>query len=157
MGHMAVWATVYIYCHMLIGHDSCLHNNRIPNILTSLQLDKEARISPGEMTENEFIKELTGANRGYLLPQYVTGLLLSRNVKIQFRGIKANTAAHAVRVLTSTRLSGGFGPWRASTSFNYARSNRQFRSESSSNGLRITIPGAQVIGYYTQVMPKFPK
>ena len=28
--------------------------------------------------------------------------------------------------------------------------------ESSSNGLRVSIPGAQIIGYYIQVIPEFP-
>jgi hypothetical protein len=28
--------------------------------------------------------------------------------------------------------------------------------ESTSDGLRVSIPGAQIIGYYIQVMPEFP-
>ena len=110
------------------------------------------------MNEDDFIQELTDDT--YLLPEYVTGLLLSRNINLEFLGVTASQSAHAVHTAsrTSFSASGGFGPWKASMSYGRHKSNyrRTFSAESTSNGLRITIPGAQIIGYYTQVMPKFP-
>ena len=125
------------------------------------QLDDTARVSPGTLPgEDNFIEAITEPGANYLLPEYVTGLLLSRNVNIEFRDISASSAAHAVRSATSASFSasGGFAFWSASSSggFSNSRYQRTFSSESASDGLRITIPGAQIIGYYTQVMPEFP-
>ena len=125
------------------------------------QLDDLARVSPGTLEgEDKFISAITQPGANYLLPEYVTGLLLSRNINIEFKGISASRSAHAVHVSTSTSFSasGGFGFWSASVSgsFSNSRSQRTFSAESSSDGLRITIPGAQIIGYYTQVLPEFP-
>lgn len=108
--------------------------------------------------EDDFIQTITSDT--YLLPEYVTGLLLSRNINLEFVGISAAQSAHAVRVASSTSYSasGGFGFWRGSVSGGTRSSSttRTFSAESTSDGLRISIPGAQIIGYYTQVMPKFP-
>lgn len=112
-------------------------------------------ISPGpKQDEAEFISNVVAGN--YLLPEYVTGLVLSRNVELEFKTKDASVAAHAVSVSHQASASGGFGPWRASFSYSYGRKERTFNAEASSSGVRITIPGAQVIGYITQVMPKFP-
>ena len=119
-------------------------------------MDKTAKVSPGPKTdENAHINDIT--SNTYLLPEYVTGLLLSRNVTLDFKVDSASTSARAVSVGHSTSVSGRYGPWRASFSYNYGKRERSFRTESTSDGLRITIPGAQVIGYFTQVTPKFPK
>ena len=116
-------------------------------------------MSPGtNFTEDSFIGKLSEDT--YLLPEYVTGLLLSQNINLEFVGISASQSVHAVHSASSSSysLSGGFGPWKASVSYGRSSSNYQktFKAESTSSGMRISIPGAQIIGYYTQVMPKFP-
>ena len=119
------------------------------------------KVSPGPLSEAEFVREVKSSygttNPSYLLPQYVTGLLLSRNVEVEFTTSDASTSTHAVRVASSASVSGGIGPWRASFSYSGGRSHRTMNFASTSTGLRVTIPGAQVIGYYTQVVPRFPK
>ena len=110
--------------------------------------------------EDKFIKEIAQEDATYILPEYVTGLLMSRNINVEFLKISAAQSAHAVRTASSSSYSasGGFGFWRASVSGgrSSARTERTFKAESTSDGLRISIPGAQIIGYYTQVIPKFP-
>ena len=110
--------------------------------------------------EDAFINEITKRDANYLLPEYVTGLLLSRNVNIELRGIDVSHAGRAVHSASRSSYSAraGFGFWSASVSAGHSssRSSKTYSMESSSDGLRITIPGAQVIGYYTQVMPRFP-
>ena len=107
-----------------------------------------------------FINTITNPNTNYLLPEYVTGLLLSRNVQIVFRGISVLQSAQAIQFATSDTLtgSGRFGFWKASVSgsFTNFRPERTFSAVSESDGLSILIPGAQIIGYFTQVMPQFP-
>jgi hypothetical protein len=134
-----------------------------PSLFKSTQFqirhDQLAKISPGHLEgEENFINTITQDT--YLLPEYATGLLLSRNVNVEFLEISAAQAARAVRTSSSSSfsVSGGFGFWKASVSGgrSSSSSHRTFSAESSSNGLRISIPGAQIIGYYTQVMPKFP-
>jgi hypothetical protein len=135
-----------------------------PSLFRSNQFqirDETARVSPGNLEgEDRFIQAVTEPGANYLLPEYATGLLLSRNINIEFKGISASRAAHAIHVATSTsfRASGGFGFWKASVSgsFSNSRSQRTFSAEATSDGLRISVPGAQIIGYYTQVLPEFP-
>ena len=119
------------------------------------------KISPGPLSEAEFVSTVKSSygttNPSYLLPQYVTGLLLSRNVEVEFATKDASTSAHAVRVASSGSISGGVGLWKASVSTSYGRTERTMNFESTATGLRVTVPGAQVIGYYTQVVPHFPK
>ena len=81
---------------------------------------------------------------------------MSRNVVLDFDVEDLQYSARAIRESYSAGISGGFGPWRASFSYNYGRSHSTTRMEATATGLRVSIPGAQVIGYYTQIVPKFP-
>ena len=112
------------------------------------------------MQEDAFVRELTGKNRGYLLPQYATGLLLARNVVIDFGLHKASDSYHAVRSATHSSASGGFsiGFFSASASVSYGSTRRDYNAkvETTATGIRVQIPGVQLIGYYTQVVPSFP-
>jgi hypothetical protein len=119
------------------------------------------KISPGYIErEANYVTKITENSETYLFPEYATGLLLSRNINLEFLGISAAQSARAVHRASSYSFSarGGWGPWSASVSGGKSRSNyhRTFSAESTSDGLRISIPGAQIIGYYIQVMPKFP-
>ena len=151
---------IYIPCVLKLQKSIrvAMQETHFPPIL--LQLDEDALVSPGPVSggEDKFINAVTTTN--YLLPEYVTGLLLSRNIGIEFKGISASEATHAVHVSSTTKfsVSGGFAFWkaRASGSFSNSRSEKTFSSESTSDGIRITIPGAQIIGYYTSVVPEFP-
>lgn len=96
-------------------------------------------------------------NPTYILPHYVTGLLLARNVEVEFSIADASVSARAVRQSTSIGVSGRVAFWSASFSTSFGHSERTMSVESSATGLRVSIPGAQVIGYYTQVVPLFPK
>ncbi len=123
----------------------------------TLQTDPNLRVSPGELSEINFVNKIQPGNaQKYLLPQYVTGLLMSRNIELDFETDNLEYSTRAVRESYSASLSGGFGPWSASFSFNHGRSHSTTRIETTATGLRVNIPGAQVIGYYTQVVPKFP-
>ena len=85
---------------------------------------------------------------------------MSRNVVVEYKGIDAATAGHAVYRASKFSVSAkaNFGLWKARVSGGYqnSRSSRTYSMESTSDGLRISIPGAQIIGYYTRVVPKFP-
>ena len=113
------------------------------------------------MQEEKFIEEVVN-NKGphYLLPQYATGLLLARNVVIDFGLHNAADSYHAVRTATRASGGGGFsiGFFSAGASFSYGSSSGNYNSkvETTATGVRVQIPGVQLIGYYTQIVPKFP-
>ncbi len=121
------------------------------------QTDPNLRVSPGEFSEKEFVTKIqSSSEEKYLLPQYVTGLLFARNVELDFQTESLEYSTRAVRESYSASLSGGFAFWSASFAFNHGRSHSTSRMETTATGVRVSIPGAQVIGYYTQVVPKFP-
>ena len=118
-------------------------------------------VSPGdELPEKEFVTKAMDRNK-YLLPHYASGLLLSRNVSVEFRELSSSAVYHAVQ--ESSSFSAGFsvgGFWGsagASASGSWGSSQSSAKVESTDTGLRVTIPGVSIIGYYTQNVPLFPK
>ncbi len=90
------------------------------------------------------------------LPEYTTGFLLAKDVSMRFRGVSNNATSHALQESASGTFSGGFGPFSVSSSFSYGHVSNNVQVSSESDGLQITMPGAQVIGYYVSVLPEFP-
>ena len=115
-------------------------------------------LSPGEdLPEKDFVKKATDRNK-YLLPHYSIGLLLSRNVTVEFSELSSSAVYHAIQ--QSSSFSAGFsvGFWASgSASGSWGSSSTHTKVEASETGMRVAIPGAQVIGYYTQNVPLFPK
>ena len=111
--------------------------------------------------EATFFQTVTNPESPYLLPHYATGLLLSRNVSIEFRELSSSAVYEAIQ--ESSSFSAGFsvgGFWgsaSASASASWGKSQSSASTESTENGLRVTIPGVSIIGYYTQNVPLFPK
>lgn len=119
-----------------------------------MQQNTASRVSPGPMTDEEkYINEASGT---YLLPEYTTGFLLAKDVSMSFRGVKSKTISHAMKTSTAGSLSVGVCGISASASSSYAASSSHLSVSSHSDGLQINVPGAQIIGYYTSVLPKFP-
>ena len=122
-------------------------------ILYYLQENGVHPVSPGAMS-NE-IRYVTLA-KDCLLPEYTTAFLLAKDLSLKFRGADSNTTSHAVQMSASAHLKGSYGPFSASASFSYGHQSSNLKVSSLSDGLQIDIPGAQIIGYYTSVLPKFP-
>ena len=116
-----------------------------------MQKDK-TKISPGYDLEKKFIDKIL-SNDLYVLPEYVNGFLLARDIEIEFKGIDHDIQAYAIQRSSTQRLSGNYGCFKASSTY----ANSGIHAESTMNGLRIHIPGAQSIGYYTTILPCFPR
>ena len=114
--------------------------------------------SPGkDMTEEDFIHEILGANgRQYRLPEYVTSFLLARDIELEFSGVDASTIRDTLDEYSHSSGSGGFLFFRASASVTKSSHWSQVTAERTANGMTIKIPGTQLIGYYTQKVPRFP-
>jgi hypothetical protein len=131
-------------------------------------VNSQFQVSPGPSSEKEFISK--ASQKIYRLPQYVTGFLLARDVEMEFRGLNQQTTQSIIRSSyqsysssSSSSYSGGWGPFSFASSSDYSSSfsssrrySASFQASATTSGLKIRIPGSQVIGYYTQVVPKFP-
>lgn len=115
------------------------------------------KISPGPFdTDRKFVTAAQDKKSNYHIPHYLTGLLLARNVELEFSGMDRQSSYRFVATSLSTRASFGWGPFSVSTSYNRNTQNSRFEATSTETGIRVKIPGAQLIGYYTQITPQFP-
>ena len=112
------------------------------------------------MTEEEFLQAISDVDGGnsarYRLPEYVTSFLLARDIELEFSGVDANTVRNTLDEYSQTSGSGGFLFFRASASVTKSNHWSQVTAQRTANGMTIKIPGTQLIGYYTEKLPKFP-
>ena len=129
-----------------------------------VQYDSETRktayVSPPPSTEAELADIINGKDDNiYVMPEYVTSFLLSRNVKLEFSDLDSKTVSTAMQVIAG--ISGGLNLPGLPFGFNSRLSShagwKHMTADRTVDGMVIHIPGAQLIGYYTQVMPQFPK
>ena len=118
-------------------------------------------MSPGpKQTDREFVKAVQDSTRTgqkhYRIPQYITGLLLCRNLDLEFSGLDQQASRSFVATSMSAGLDVGYGPFSLSSSFASSNQKASFNARSTATGLQVKAPGAQVIGYYTEVVPQFP-
>ena len=127
---------------------------------------KIAYVSPPSSTEQELADIINGkADNIYVMPEYVTSFLLARDVKLQFSGLDSNSVSRAMQAMfgysidvgASLILEGVPLVVGGSGNLGFRFSRNSMTADRTANGMIIEIPGAQVIGYYTQVMPQFPK
>ena len=118
----------------------------------------EEYASPGKgMTEAQFIQAISGGNGPqYRLPEYITSFLLARDIELEFSGVDSSTIRNTLDEYSHTSGSGGFLFFRASASVTKSGHWSQVTTRRTANGMAIKIPGTQLIGYYTEKVPKFP-
>ena len=95
------------------------------------------------------------------MPEYVTSFLMARNVRLQYAGLDFNTVSKSMQVMVGIQTGGGPGYGLMGNMFGGGVGvnvgKKSMSAHRTANGMVIEIPGAQIIGYYTQVMPQFPK
>jgi hypothetical protein len=150
----------------LFEREGDYHYNFYLQIQYDYETKKVAYVSPPSSTEQELADIINGkADNIYLMPEYVTSFLMARNVKLQFSGVDTNSVTRAMQFMFGLS-TGGSGTailkgvplmlgGNAQIGFHFGR--KTMTAHRTANGMIIEIPGAQVIGYYTQVMPQFPK
>ena len=111
-------------------------------------------MSPGTLSEVNFVNAISSGK--YLLPEYCTAFLLAKDVYLEFSGMSSDDVEDATRTAGNGHFSGSYGPFSAGETLQYNHQTHYTQASSASNGLNIKIPGAQIIGYYTSVIPKFP-
>lgn len=119
---------------------------------------KSTFVSPPPGSEDDLRKYINGEGKHhYLLPEYVTSFLLARNVKLQFSGLDSSSVSHAMQMMAGGSISGSYDMFSFSASMGIGRVKQSVTADRTTNGMIINIPGAQVIGYYTQVLSQFPR
>lgn len=118
---------------------------------------KNAYVSPGPLTERELRNAIGGSTSNtYVLPEYVSSFLLARGIQLQFSGVDANSVSHAMQMVAGGSFSASYGMYSASASVGLGKTKQSVTADRTANGLIINIPGAQIIGYFTEVLPLFP-
>ena len=119
------------------------------------------------MTEYEFINAITGGkgadDTSYRLPEFVTAFLLAKDIELEVSNIRHTVIRQVLEGSLEGDVSAQFFalpflvPFGGG-SFDHSSSGTDARSRvhRTANGIKIKIPGAQLIAYYTQKIPKFP-
>lgn len=116
----------------------------------------DSYISPGKLPEADFYKRLTdNPNVHYKLPEYTTAFLLARNIDLEFAGLDSSTVSYAMQEQSHYEGHGGFLFFHAGVSVSKGKQTSQVTVDRTADGMRIKIPGAQIIGYYTEIVPSF--
>ena len=145
----------------------CPLDTHLSTLLVYVQVDNTATGAkvlgaPGKsLSEKDFINAITVEKGGpddiiYRLPEYVTSFLLARDVELEFSNLNKETFRNTMSSVTQHAVTGNFLAFSANFAHTNAKSNTASKVHRTANGMKIVIPGAQVIGYYTQKLPKFP-
>ena len=123
-------------------------------------------VSPGPLEPERYYQEVV-RNGDYLMPQFTSAFILASDVKVYFPGLgiwndtdvddHTNSAVNILMKYTyAPNLEGGYGPFSFVPADGAINNVHTFRVERSRGGILITVPGAQIIGYITTVISKFP-
>ena len=113
-----------------------------------------------DFDENAFYQQLTKQAINYKLPEFTTSFLLARNVEMEFSDLHSDMVASTMNSISHDSTSSGWRGWflcfplHSTTTSSQQASHVQVKRTAS--GMKISIPGVQMIGYYTKVLPKFP-
>ena len=108
------------------------------------------------MSETDFLSKITNNNVRYMLPEYPTSFLLARNIEMEFDGLDSGVVSSTMNEMSHTSGHGGFLFFHASASVTKSKTTSSVTIQRTANGMKLRIPGTQMIGYYTEVLPKFP-
>ena len=94
----------------------------------------------------------------------MSGFLLARDVVLEFNGVDKSTSSSVLRASTygaRSSSSTGWGCFGFSSRSDYsrgasARAQAGFQASTVTSGLKISVPGVQVIGYFAEVLNQFP-
>ena len=106
-------------------------------------------ISTGKVSQ----EKPTDGTEPLFLPSVITSLILVKNVDIYWEDWKTQWAQH--QESNSAAASFGYGPFTASAHYSHAQQSRDFSCDDTGGSLNI--PGIQVVGYVSQIMPACPQ
>ena len=112
------------------------------------------------MTEKDFINAMTGGDGPddiiYRLPEYATSFLLAKDIELEISNVQESFVRTTLHLSSKANAKGNIFFFKIDASYSQSSSAARTRFHRIANGMKIKIPGSQLIGYYTQKLPKFP-
>lgn len=112
-------------------------------------------VSTLPMPEVDFVRNVTA--RRYLLPEYTTHFVVAKDLYIHFTSLDPSISSELLAEAAHPHMRGNYGPFSFSSTIYYQHLVSHTQASTTPDGLILHIPGAQVIGYVTKVLPTFPK
>ena len=117
--------------------------------------------APGShLTEEDFMNAMTGGDGPddilYRLPEYVTSFLLAKEIELEISNVQESFVSTLLHLSLQANANVNIGVFKLGASYSLSTGAARTRFHRTANGMKIKVPGAQVIGYYTQKLPKFP-
>ena len=126
-------------------------------IASPLQANPDVLVSPGEVTPPQHFRELL-ANGTYQLPLYPTTLLLATDIELTVDvPFIFHTLPTLIKLSYDPHVTGGFGPFSFGRLHRASAGDMKFRVGVRDNKISITLPGTQLIGYVSDVVPQHPR
>ena len=118
-----------------------------------MQKDSEIFVSPGTSSDfRDMVK-----NGSYQLPLYPTSLLLATDIELTVDvPFIFHTLPTLIQLSYDRHISGGFGPFSFGPLHRASAGDMKFRVGVRDNKIAITLPGTQLIGYVSDVVPQHP-
>ena len=135
----------------------CMYSLQVSNTGTITTLGAPGRY----LTEKEFINAMLAGDKPgdvvYRLPEYVTSFLLAKDIDFEISNTHKSFFDTFMESTADASASGkALFFFKASVSEFSNTKDARTRLYKTANGMKIKIPGAQMIGYYTQKLPMFP-
>ena len=114
-------------------------------------------VSPGPLTQKEFKSAVGGLSSNlYCLPEYVSSFLLVKDLKLEFSGMDSASISRAMQLVAIGEFSGSYNMISLDAAEDSNKEAQKVTADRTTSGMIISVPGTQIIGYYTNVLPKFP-
>ena len=127
-------------------------------------------VSPGPLEPLNYFHQVAESGQ-YLMPQFTSSLIVASNISLFFPGLGSwrdeytndidNHTNGIINILMkytyAPTLEGGYGPFTLGPEGGSRTDAHNFRLEKRNGGVLITVPGAQVIGFVSTVISKFPQ
>ena len=114
-------------------------------------------MSPGEIQPPEQFRDIL-KNNTYDIPLYPTSLLLATDVELTVDvPYVYHTLPTLIKLSYDPHVTGGFGPFSFGPLYKASAGHMKFRVSIKDNKISITLPGTQLIGYVSDVVPQHPR
>ena len=114
-------------------------------------------MSPGVIKPSEEGFQSAVRNSSYSLPVFPTSLLLATDIRLSINTpFPFHTLPRLLKISYDRHLQGGFGPFTFGQLFKSRVKAFKFRIEVHGNGITLTLPGTQLIGYLCGIVPRSP-
>ena len=114
-------------------------------------------MSPGEVEPAQNFRSIL-ENGTYSLPLYPTSLLLATDIELTVDvPFIFHTLPTLIKLSYDPHITGAFGPFSFGPLHKASVGNMKFRVGIRENKILITLPGTQLIGYVSDVVPQHPR